>query len=80
MRVVIDTNGLLNSVPRDGSYRWLYDAFADEQFIWVISNEIVSEYVELVGSEFSSKAADLVMALLLIAPITCATNRPSAGD
>lgn len=68
MRAVIDTNGLLNSVPRDGSYRWLYDAFADEQFIWVISNEIISEYVELVGSEFSHKAADLVMALLLTAP------------
>lgn len=48
--------------------RWLYDAFADEQFSWVVSNEIISEYAELVGSEFSLKAAELVMALLLTAP------------
>ncbi len=68
MTAVIDTNGLLRSIPRDGSYRWLYDAFADNQFIWIFSNEILSEYIEMVGSSFSASAADLVSALLLSAP------------
>lgn len=68
MRAVIDTNGLLNSIPRNGSYRWLYDAFEANQFEWVISNEILSEYVEMVGSSFSQVAAELMLTLLLAAP------------
>ena len=68
MTAVIDTNGLLRSVPRDGSYRWLYDAFEANQFTWIFSNEILSEYIEMVSSSFSASAADLVSTLLLSAP------------
>lgn len=68
MRVVIDTNGLLRSIPRDGSYRWLYDAFAARQFTWVVSNEIMLEYAEMTGYYYSSVAAELVTSLLLAAP------------
>lgn len=65
MKVVIDTNGLLRSVPRDGSYRWLYDAFAAGQFTWVFSNEILLEYAEMTTFYFSPVAAELVTSLLL---------------
>ncbi|MBD2705170.1 putative toxin-antitoxin system toxin component, PIN family [Spirosoma sp. BT702] len=68
MKVVIDTNGLLRSIPRDGSYRWLYDAFADRQFIWVVSTEILLEYAEMTSYYYSSVAAELVTSLLLAAP------------
>lgn len=68
MKVVIDTNGLLQSVPRDGSYRWLYDAFAAGEFTWVVSNEIMLEYAEMTAFYFSPVAAELVTSLLLAAP------------
>ena len=68
MKVVIDTNGLLRSIPRDGSYRWLYEAFAAEQFTWVFSIEILLEYAEMTGYYYSDVAAELVTSLLLAAP------------
>jgi len=68
VKVVIDTNGLLQSVPRNGTYRWLYDAFAAGQFTWVVSNEIILEYAEMTAYFFSPVAAELVTSLLLAAP------------
>ena len=68
MKVVVDTNCLLNSVPQNGSGRWLYDAFAEGVFVWVFSNEIFSEYAEMIESESSQNAANLVAVLLLISP------------
>jgi predicted nucleic acid-binding protein len=68
VKVVIDTNGLLRSIPRDGSYRWLYDAFAANQFTWVVSTEILLEYAEMTGYYYSPVAAELVTSLLLATP------------
>ncbi|QKZ15390.1 putative toxin-antitoxin system toxin component, PIN family [Spirosoma sp. KUDC1026] len=68
MKVVVDTNGLLRSVPRNGSYRWLYNAFEAGQFTWVVSNEIMLEYAEMTAYYFSPTAAELVTSLLLSAP------------
>ena len=68
MKVVIDTNGLLQSVPRNGSYRWLYEAFEAGQFTWVVSNEIILEYAEMTAYFFSPIAAELVTSLLLASP------------
>ncbi|RYF46812.1 MAG: putative toxin-antitoxin system toxin component, PIN family [Cytophagaceae bacterium] len=68
MKVVVDTNCLLPSIPRDGKGKWLYDAFYEGRFTWVISNEILSEYTEIISNEFSPKAADLVVALLVTSP------------
>lgn len=43
MKVVIDAHGLLLSIPQNGGKRWLYDAYMNKKFTWVISNEILSE-------------------------------------
>lgn len=52
MKVVIDTHGILSAVSSHSPNKWLYDAFMDEQFIWVASNEIISEYSEIIGQNF----------------------------
>jgi uncharacterized protein len=70
MKVIIDTNGLLNSIPKNSSKRWLYDAFITKEFIWVLSNEILSEYAEMVASEFSERAMEIVLSILLTATNT----------
>ncbi len=65
MKLVIDTNGLLSSIPNGSSRRWLYDAFISKKFVWVFSNEILTEYEEMIAFEYSQKAADLVLNILL---------------
>lgn len=65
MKVVIDTHGLLNSIPKNGEKRWLYDAFIAKKFVWVFSNEILSEYAELISTEFGYRAMELVVSILL---------------
>ena len=65
MRVVIDTNGFLAAIPYRGKNKWLYHAFISEKFIWVLSNEIVSEYDEMICQKFSTNTADFVLDSLL---------------
>jgi putative PIN family toxin of toxin-antitoxin system len=68
MVAVIDTNCLLASVPPRGDHYWLYLAFKERRFDWLISNEILMEYEERLVSRYSEKAANLVLYSLSIAP------------
>ena len=65
MLVVIDTNGLLSAIPASGKNKWLYHAFMDEEFTWVVSNEIISEYSELVDFKFGSVTTNFVINSIL---------------
>jgi uncharacterized protein len=66
MKIVVYTNGLLNAIPRNGSKKWLYEAFAAESFIWVFSNEILTEYDEVISRKFSSDVAGYVIGSLFV--------------
>lgn len=65
MKVAVDISGLLNAIPKNGSKKWLYNAFMDNTFTWVFSNEILSEYDEIIGQNFSQDVADYVLSSLL---------------
>ena len=65
MKAVIDTNGLLNAIPKRGSKKWLYNAFIAESFVWVFSNEILTEYDEVICQKFSQDVANYVISSLL---------------
>ena len=68
MIVVIDTNCLLASIPPLSSYYWLFLAFKDQRFEWLISNEVMLEYEERLIFKYSQKTADLVLSILSVAP------------
>lgn len=68
MRVVIDTNCLLASIPPSRPEFWLYVAFRAEAFEWVVSNEILAEYEEQLAEFYNAKTADRVLKILLGAP------------
>lgn len=68
MVVVVDTNCLLASIPPLSKYFWLYEAFKDEKFSWVVSNEILMEYEEKIADKYSQKTADIVLSILSVAP------------
>jgi putative PIN family toxin of toxin-antitoxin system len=68
MRVVVDTNCLLASIPPKSQYYWLYEAFAAHQFTWVLSTDVLLEYTEQLALIYSKKAAELVLNILNAAP------------
>ncbi len=70
MRVVIDTNCLLASIPPESPYYWLYLAFEKGLFEWVISNDILHEYEEILARKYSKQTAELVINILSVAPNT----------
>lgn len=67
MKVVIDTNCLIPSISRHNPEFWLYTAFRDNAFVWVVSNEILMEYEEQLSEFYSPKTANLVISILLTA-------------
>lgn len=46
-RAVIDTNCLLASLNRNSPFHRLYELFISEAFEWILSNEILTEYEEI---------------------------------
>ena len=58
---------LIASINRNRPEFWLYNAFSDEAFDWFISNEILTEYVEILGSMYSENTAKVVSEILLMA-------------
>ncbi|MFB2119748.1 putative toxin-antitoxin system toxin component, PIN family [Parapedobacter sp. 2B3] len=69
MRVVIDTNCLLASIPPKSGFYWLYEAFKAKRFEWIASNEIVAEYEEQLTTMYSKGTAEWVLSIF-----TAATN------
>ncbi|RTQ50910.1 putative toxin-antitoxin system toxin component, PIN family [Hymenobacter gummosus] len=70
LRAVVDTNCLLASLNRRSPYHRLYQLFASEAFGWVLSNEIVTEYEEVLTSHYAVDTAKRVVEILLTAPNT----------
>ncbi len=67
MRVIIDTNCLIPSIPPKNPEFWLYLAFRRKDFDRVVSTEILLEYEEQLGLFYSQQTAELVMNILTTA-------------
>jgi putative PIN family toxin of toxin-antitoxin system len=65
MKVVIDTNVLLRSIPPKNDERLVYEAFVNKEFVWVYSTEILLEYAEMIGGMYSGQTMDVVLEILL---------------
>ncbi len=64
MRIVLDTNCLLVSVSERSKYHWLFQALRQKRFDLCISNEILTEYVELIERYFNREVSEPVYQLL----------------
>ena len=63
--VVVDTNCLLRMIPIRGRYRQVWEAFLADKFVICVSNEIISEYMEILSQKVSvSFASNIVNAIL----------------
>ncbi|MCU0341852.1 MAG: PIN domain-containing protein [Spirosomaceae bacterium] len=68
MRVVIDTNCLIASIPTNGNYFWLYLAFRAKRFTWILSTDILAEYEEKLAEFYNPQTANIVLKILTTAP------------
>jgi uncharacterized protein len=68
IRIVLDTNCLIAAIPRSSEHYWLYKAFIERRFEWVVSQEILMEYEEKLGDFYAPSLASNVLKLLAVAP------------
>lgn len=64
MRLVIDTNCLLVSIPKLSETRWLFDGLRSGLFEFGITTEILEEYEEVIGDFYSPNLAQNVVEML----------------
>ncbi|MGQ7854263.1 putative toxin-antitoxin system toxin component, PIN family [Pedobacter sp. WC2501] len=65
MKVVLNINVLLVSIPKKSKYRPIFDTLISGYFHSVISNDILSEYVEILEQKTNFLVASNVAELLL---------------
>lgn len=65
MKIVLDTNVLLISIPQKSKYRPIFDSLRQGKFELVVSNDILLEYHEILSLKTSSSLADNVVKLIL---------------
>lgn len=66
MKIVLDTNCLIMAISSKGKYRAVWKAFLEGKYTLCISNEIVEEYVEVIGRNISPVVADMVAYTILM--------------
>lgn len=68
LRIVLDTNVLLVSISSRSKYHWIFEALLAGRFDLLLSNEILSEYEEIIADKFSPETASDVVRTLLVLP------------
>ena len=69
-RIVLDTNCLVQMLSSHSPYYAAWKAFQAEQFALCVSNEILTEYNEIIAQKTTTAIADNVIALIMHHPLT----------
>lgn len=64
MRVVLDTNCLLQILGAKSQYAFLFDKFLQGEYTLCVSSDILLEYEEILKTKASPVAADLFMKVI----------------
>lgn len=67
MRIVLDTNVLLISIPKNSKYRKIFDSFLSKKISLVLSNDILSEYSEIIAQKTNSIVSANIVEMLISA-------------
>lgn len=68
LRLVIDTNVFLVSLAAHYKLHWIFQSLIVGKFDLCITNEIIKEYEEIVGSRYSLSKTDATLDFLLLLP------------
>jgi len=67
-KVVLDTNVLLVPIPPRSQYRIIYDKFLSGAYDLCISNEILTEYEEILSQRYNYETVNDLFKVLLFHP------------
>lgn len=65
LKVVIDTNSLIQMLGAKSPYHFLFTKFLSDEFTLCVSTEILLEYEEILKEKASANVADLFMKVIL---------------
>jgi len=68
LRVVLDTNVLLVSISSKSKYHWIFKELLEHGYELFITNEILTEYEEIISQKYSPKVAKNVIRTFLLMP------------
>ena len=74
MKLVLDTNSLIQCVSRRSQYHELWLSFNDGRNSLCVTTEILNEYIEILQRETSDTFASLVLEVILNNPHTLFIN------
>ncbi|MGM9745910.1 MAG: putative toxin-antitoxin system toxin component, PIN family [Paludibacteraceae bacterium] len=69
-RIVLDTNCLIQMLSRHSPYYAAWKAYQSEAFALCVSNDIITEYREIIAKKANLFIADNVVNLILHHPLT----------
>ena len=67
-KIVLDTNVLLVSISSKSQYHWIFQALLSGRYDLFVSNDILTEYKEIIGLKCNSVVADHTIKTLLLLP------------
>ena len=65
MRIVLDTNCLLMAISNRNRFHRVWQAFVNGKYTLCVTNEIIEEYVEVIGRNISERAAEAVVYIIM---------------
>lgn len=68
MRIVLDTNSLIQSIPKKSAYRVVWDSILSGENILCVSNEIIEEYVEILQQLTNRETANIIIEAIVNSP------------
>uniref|UniRef100_A0A7C4MSH4 Putative toxin-antitoxin system toxin component, PIN family n=1 Tax=Desulfatirhabdium butyrativorans TaxID=340467 RepID=A0A7C4MSH4_9BACT len=68
VKIVLDTNVLLVSIPSRSKYHWIFQKLLSGSFDLLITTEILLEYEEILKRRYSPSVAENVIRALLLLP------------
>lgn len=68
LHIVLDTNVFLVSIASNHKYSWIYDAIIEDKFDLYVSNEILTEYEEIIASRYGISMTSQILEGLVFLP------------
>ena len=68
LKVVLDTNVLLVSIPKKSKYRPIFEALINHKFELLVCNELLYEYYEIIARKTTQNIATNLVNLLMTLP------------
>jgi len=68
LKVILDTNVLLVSISSKSQYHWIFQALLSGQYDLYVTNEILSEYEEIISLKYNVQVAEQTLTTLLLLP------------